>query len=209
MPRANGITRQQILLTMKQDGALTADELAKELGISPVAVRQHLASMEAEGLVAVRVERKGLGRPSHRYQLTADGDETFPRCYDRFALALLSELTAWQGDGAIGELVGRQNARQIEAMLPRLKGCAFGAKLDEIVRMFNERGDMAEAEEADDGSYTLVKRNCPICSLARQMPELCCAGETELLSTLLDGAEVTLEQSFPEGDSFCRFRIDP
>src|SRR5438876_968476 len=101
MPRANGITRQEILTALKLDGCRTAEELAHALGISQVAVRQHLTSLEAEQSVVVEIERKGLGRPAHRYRLTPQGDEMFPRKYDALANSMLDELRAWQGDEAV------------------------------------------------------------------------------------------------------------
>src|SRR5690242_18077679 len=111
MPRANGITRQEILTSIKRHGAMTAEELARELGISQVAVRQHLASLEAEAIISVSIDRRGLGRPSHRYTLTARGDEHFPRHYDMLANALLDELRVWQGEETVRELIARQRER--------------------------------------------------------------------------------------------------
>src|SRR5258708_26012145 len=104
MPRANGITRQEILTSIKRNGAMTAEELSRELGISQVAVRQHLTSLEAENLIAITIERRGLGRPSHRYVLTLSGDESFPRQYDTVLNELLDELRAWQGQAVVDEL---------------------------------------------------------------------------------------------------------
>src|SRR5690349_12623551 len=122
MSRANGITRQEILTCLKIHGSMTAEELAQELGISQVAVRQHLTSLEAEDPIDIQIERKGLGRPAHRYFLTARGDETFPRHYDSLANGLLDELRAWQGETAVTELVQRKRARLIKDWLPRLEG---------------------------------------------------------------------------------------
>lgn len=207
MPKVNGLTRQQILMCIKQDGTLTADQLSQQLEISPVAVRQHLSALEAEGYICVRVERKGLGRPSHRYCLTDIGDETFPRAYDRFAEMLLDELGMWQGSDMVSELMRRQHERQISALLPRIAGKPLAAGLQEITRIYSERGYMAESKEVAPNEHLLWKRNCAICSLARQMPELCCGSEEKFLSELLDAAEVNLEKSFAAGDHYCQFRI--
>lgn len=207
LSKVNGLTRQQILMCIKHEGTLTADQLSQHLEISPVAVRQHLSALEAEGYICVRIERKGLGRPSHRYCLTDTGDETFPRTYDQFAEMLLSELEIWQGSDALPELMRRQRERQLSALLPRISGKPFAAGLKEIARVYTERGFMAESKEVSTDEYLLLKRNCAICSLARHMPELCCGSEEGFLSKLLDGAEVSLEKSFAAGDHCCQFRI--
>jgi len=194
-------------MCIKHEGTLTADQLAQQLEISSVAVRQHLSALEAESYICVRVERKGLGRPSHRYCLTEVGDETFPRVYEQFAEMLLSELEMWQGSDAVPDLMRRQQERQLSALLPRISGKPFAAGLQEITRIYTERGYMAESKEVAPNEYLLLKRNCAICSLARQMPELCCGSEEGFLSKLLDGAEVSLEKSFAAGDHYCQFRI--
>jgi len=83
-------TRSGILETLKRAGSLTAADLAREMGVSAIAARQHLSVLEAEGLVEASLRRKsGVGRPSSVYHLTEKGQETFPRLYDEFLLLVL------------------------------------------------------------------------------------------------------------------------
>ena len=207
MPRGNGITRQEILLSIKSHGAMTAEELANEMGISQVAVRQHLTSLEAEGSVAVSVERRGLGRPSHRYTITAAGDETFPRQYDSLANALLNELRAWQGEAAVKQLLQLRRQRTSQTLASRLRDKPLAAKVNELARIETENGYMAEASAESEGTFTLVKRNCAVCSVARNHPEICCQSENTMFQDLLGNVEVDLEQSIVNGDHVCAFRI--
>lgn len=209
MPRANGITRQEILFSLKRNGTMTAEELHRELGISQVAVRQHLTSLEAEGMIEVRVERRGLGRPSHRYTLTRNGDETFPRHYDALANSLLEELRAWQGEEAVSQLTALRRERLKNALPPRLKDRALGARLQELARLLDEGGYMAETCQVGADVFVLRKHNCAVCAVARQHPEVCCQGETAFMEEFLGDVMVTREKSIPEGDSFCEFRIEP
>ena len=207
MPRGNGITRQEILLSIKSSGSMTAEELARELGISQVAVRQHLSSLEAEGSIAVSIERRGLGRPSHRYMLTAAGDETFPREYDSLANGLLNELRAWQGEAAVKQLLSLRRERMGQTLTSRLRDKSLAARVNELARVETENGYMAEAEQAENGTFTLTKRNCAVCSVARNHPEICCQSEDKMFKNLLGNVEVKLEQSIVEGDHVCSFSI--
>ena len=207
MPRANGITRQEILTSLKVEGSRTADELARTLGISQVAVRQHLSSLEAEQSVAVEIERKGLGRPAHRYRLTPLGDETFPRKYDTLANSMLDELRAWQGDEAISELVGRQRERIRRDWQSRLSGKQTHERISELARLLTELGYMAEAREVSPGFYMLVKRNCPLCAVARNHPETCCKTSAAFYEQLLGDLVVERSETILEGSRNCAFTL--
>jgi len=205
MPRANGITRQEILTCLKVQGSRTADELARELGISQVAVRQHLASLEAEKSVDIEIERKGLGRPSHRYRLTAQGDECFPRKYDVLANGILNELRAWQGEAAVHELVLRHRERLRQDWQPRLSGKKTCEKVNELARLLTELGFMAEVSSERPGTYTLVKRNCVLCAVARNHPDACCNTSAAFYAQLLGDVEVERRASITDGASMCAF----
>jgi iron-sulfur cluster biosynthesis transcriptional regulator SufR len=208
MPRANGITRQEILTSIKRHSAMTADELARELGISPVAVRQHLSALEAEGIITVSAERRGLGRPSHRYTLTLQGDEMFPRRYDALTNALLDELRAWQGEEAVEMLFERQRQRSEQALQPRLKDRPLAAQVKELAHIQTENGYMAELSE-EEGAFRLTEHNCPYRAIVRQHFEPCCAAELALFRDLLPDAEIRREHYLPDGSHNCVFHIRP
>jgi predicted ArsR family transcriptional regulator len=56
--------RGHVLDAVKRRGEASADEVATSLGITPSAVRQHLATLKSGGLVASRQERGRSGRPT-------------------------------------------------------------------------------------------------------------------------------------------------
>ena len=209
MPRANGLTRQEILSSIKMNGTMTAEELARELGISQVAVRQHLNSLEAENLVAVTVERRGLGRPSHRYILTSSGDESFPRQYDTALNELLDELRAWQGQAAVDELLQRRRERALLPFQSRTHDGSLGSRLNELARLETANGFMTEVCADGPDSYTLIKRNCSVCAVARNHPGICCQSESGLYAQLLGDTEVTRVAAIVNGDNTCTFHIRP
>ena len=74
-------TRRALLTLLKRRGPSTADELASSLAITVSAVRQHLAGLSADRLVRYDEERTGPGRPRHRYELSEDGEDLFPKTY--------------------------------------------------------------------------------------------------------------------------------
>jgi hydroxyethylthiazole kinase-like uncharacterized protein yjeF len=71
-------TRIEVLELLRRRGSASADEIAGELGITANAVRQHLANLEREGLVASEPHRQKRGRPAFRFSLTARADAIRP-----------------------------------------------------------------------------------------------------------------------------------
>ena len=208
MSRANGITRQEILTAIKWNGTMTAEELARELSISQVAVRQHLASLEAENIISITVERRGLGRPSHRYHLTPFGDETFARRYSGFTTDMLESLRELQGEEAVHALFARVRERAVEQLQRRMADKTLGDRVQELARIQTEAGFMAEAlpgEKANE--WHLVQHNCSICAVASKYPNACCQNEMQMLKQLLGDVEIHREKYILAGDHTCTYRV--
>ena len=75
MPSDNS---SRLLHTLKSRGPLTASALARALGITAVGIRQHLAKLYAEDLVAFDDQAGEIGRPKRFWRLTAKGHGRFP-----------------------------------------------------------------------------------------------------------------------------------
>lgn len=209
MARVNGLTRQEIMSCIKMHGPMTADELSRELGISQVAVRQHLTSLEAENMIGVTVERRGLGRPSHRYFLTPSGDESFPRRYDAALNEVLDELRAWKGQEAVDELLRRYRERTVLALRSRVQDRSLLLRLNELARMETANGYMTEVCSDGPEGYALIKRNCAVCAVARNHPGICCQNDSALYAQLLGDTDVERITAIANGDATCTFHIRP
>jgi predicted ArsR family transcriptional regulator len=160
-------------------------------------------------MIAVSVERRGLGRPAHRYRLTPQGDETFPRAYDLLANALLDELRAWQGEAAVNELLERRRKRFFNTLQPYMKDKSLPERLRALADALDEQGFMAHVSELPAGQYRLEKRNCALHAVARKNPSLCCYGEAELYARLLSQVNVEREKTILDGHHACTFCICP
>ena len=62
--------RQEILRLLKQQGPRDSGNLAGQLGISAMAVRQHLYALRTKGLVTYQEEQRDIGRPAKMWCLT-------------------------------------------------------------------------------------------------------------------------------------------
>lgn len=208
MHRASGYTRNQILSAIKTRGAQSADALSRVLGISPVAVRQHLAALESDGIIHATVERRAIGRPVHLYALTEEGDEDFPRGYDTLANAFLDEVRDQRGSEGLEWLLGSVVQRQLGVNRARMADKGLRQQVEELARIQTEAGYMADSA-ADNGSCLLTEHNCAICHVAKRNRELCGA-ELRLFQELLgEGVAVVRERYIMDGDNVCQYRITP
>ena len=81
------------------------------------------------------------------------------------------------------------------------------SSISELARLLTELGYMAEAREVGPGSYTLVKRNCPLCAVARNHPETCCKTSAAFYQQLLGDLVVERSETILEGSRNCAFSL--
>lgn len=197
-------TRMRILQLLKMRANMTVGQLTDALHISQMGVRQHLAILEAEGLVEHYQEKQGRGRPPHVYQLTDQANSLFPTTYANFAVGLMQEVAKFNGPGFINKVFRGRMKAQLEAYQLRLKGKTLCERVKELARIRDEEGYMARFDEnADD--YVLIEHNCPIAVIAQEYPDVC-EIETALFRQSL-GAKVVREEHLMQGSHRCCYRI--
>ena len=101
-------TREQILRYVRGRRETTVAQLAESLHLSQQAVRRHLDGLRADGLVDVRQERHGVGRPTLLFYTTERGEELAGRTYLQMLTRLfkhMEKLDASQVSGADGKQV--------------------------------------------------------------------------------------------------------
>jgi predicted ArsR family transcriptional regulator len=74
-------TRKVILTMLKTQGPLSVNDMSKQLGITEMAVRRHLNTMERDSLVETKLVRQAMGRPTNVFSLTSAADDLFPKKY--------------------------------------------------------------------------------------------------------------------------------
>lgn len=199
-------TRREILITLKKQGGMTADELSEVLGITAMGVRRHLMTLERDGLVQYKPVQRGVGRPSYVYSLTELADDLFPKNYEQFATELLNILRITDGEEKIEELFAKRMERLEAAYAPYLANKDLPEQIAELTRIQNANGYLAEWEHVGDGTYVFVEHNCAIAKIASTC-NFACDYELELLKKLLDADEIVREGYIGGGDISCRYRI--
>jgi predicted ArsR family transcriptional regulator len=200
-------SRQEILRLLRFRGQMTVEELSRAMGISSVAVRQHLQVLAAESLVTAMTERRPIGRPRRVYELTDRADDLFPKNYHILATMILDHLMERDGPKKITEVFEARRLRLQAQYEERMAGKSLRERVALMAQIQDENGYMTDWEEREDGSFLLREHNCAICKVARAYPQAC-QKELELLTGLLD-AEVHRMDHMARGDCMCSYVIRP
>ncbi|MEL7316323.1 MAG: metalloregulator ArsR/SmtB family transcription factor, partial [Cyanobacteria bacterium J06559_3] len=167
-------TRRAITQLLKQEGPLTAATLAESLGISAMAVRQHLYALQAEGLVTYQDAPRPMGRPAKLWQLTPAADHLFPEGYAELTLSLITAMTEVFGEAGLMQLLTVRTRQQIAAYTePLAQQKTLADRLETLAALRTEEGYMAEVQSLDDGGFLLIENHCPICAAATACTGLC------------------------------------
>ena len=116
-------TQESILQRLKVRGPQSVKILAKQLAITTMGIRQHLAELSNKGFVETTAQtRQPRGRPVHYWQLTARGHEHFPDAHAYVATQLIAVLRQSHGDSALHELIDHSEAQQQNQPCPISRG---------------------------------------------------------------------------------------
>lgn len=197
-------TRATILELLKRSGEMTAADLGRDLGVSTMAARQHLAVLEAENLVETSLRRSGVGRPTSVYRLTEKGQETFPRLYDEFLLLVLRAVAELHGHEGI-QAIMQWRAEQTDRMYgERLRRLPPRERVLALFDLLEETGHMPELSDTAS-EIVIVEHNCPIARVSREFPDIC-VSELSLIRRLVD-LPATRDTCMAEGAVVCRYHF--
>ena len=198
-------TRDRVARLLLEQGPSTAVALGESLGLSAPAIRRHLDSLLAEGMVAEREQRalpgRGRGRPAKVYALTDAGREAFPHAYDDLAVQALRFLRSTGGEPAVEAFA----AARVAGLAARLRIAANGrptlaARAEAVAATLTQDGYAATSAPGPLG-LQLCQHHCPVVHVAAEFPQLCEA-ETHAIALAL-GTHVQRLATIAHGDGVC------
>ncbi|MBP1989318.1 helix-turn-helix transcriptional regulator [Paenibacillus eucommiae] len=197
-------TRKVILSMLKTQGQLSVANMSEQLGVTKMAVRRHLNTMEQEGLLNTRLVHQPMGRPANLYFLTDRADSLFPKNYELLTLDLLGELLEEEGQQRIEFLFKRRESKLTAKYQSRMQADSLKERVSELVNIQNENGYMVDWVQQEEG-FIVSEHNCPIAQVAVQF-EQACQCELSLFQNLLD-AEVERTECLAKGGTKCVYVI--
>ena len=199
-------TRDLVLRTLLAQPRCTINELANKVGISPISIRHHIASLEAEGLIGSEDERHGVGRPRQLFFLTETGMEHFPTRYVRLTIRLLEHLKETMPEAMVNKLF-IQMAEGLAKDLAEgteTENLTMEERLNLVKDLLRQEGFSIEWEQLDDG-YQIHEASCPYYFIGQNHPEVCAVDQI-LISTVLS-VPAEKVKCILNGDSNCTYLV--
>ncbi len=104
-------TRRGIAKLLKTEGPIDSAQLAERLGLTAMAVRQHLYALQREGLVTAEERPVPIGRPAKFWRLTREADRLFPEAYAELSVALIDSVKDAFGEEGLERVLTSRCAR--------------------------------------------------------------------------------------------------
>jgi predicted ArsR family transcriptional regulator len=201
-------TRRRIVKLLKTEGALDSTTLGARLGVSAMAVRQHLYALQDQRLVIAKERPVPLGRPAKYWELTREADRLFPEAYAELSVSLIDALTDSFGPEGLQQILEHRTRRQRAAYSVLIPAAMpLGKKLEQLARIRTEEGYMAEVQPRDRDGFLFIENHCPICVAAAGCKGLC-QNELALFQSIL-GREVSVRrlEHIVTGERRCVYEV--
>jgi len=202
-------SQDRIMHRLKTRGPQSVKILSKQLDMTTMGVRQHLAELESKGLVGqTQEERQTRGRPVHLWKLSAAGHGRFPDMHSQTTIELIDVIRSTLGEQSLNQLI-EQRSEEIEAQYREQLGATepdLQLQIERLAQLRSDEGYMAEVRLLPDG-FMLIENHCPICTAATSCQQFC-ETELDLFQRLFeDKAIVTRTDHLLAGARRCAYKI--
>jgi len=197
-------TKDQVLHLVQGRGVVTIADLAEALGVGPASVRRHLDHLRMEGLVDVRAERHGVGRPAFVFYATAAAEERTPAGYPKLLSRLYAGLLSLEetqvrdspGDEVLDAAFQAAAAQVAEEHRQEVTATALETRVEQTSQALRREGIVDGWAKGAEG-YVFSNGACPYrqaalvsrgtCELDRRTIELLLAAPVRQVSRIADG----------------------
>jgi predicted ArsR family transcriptional regulator len=193
---------REMLDFLRREGAVTISALVDKMGVTATAVRQRLARLMSEGLIRRETQRRGRGRPNHRYLLTEKGERSAGTNFTDMAVVLWEEVKSVEDPAVRRGLLKRIADRFVARYRDHITGDTLDARMAAFAAVMGEREIPFEVDRSGE-LPVLSALACPYPELAKQDRGVCTM-EKLMLSEVL-GNNVRLSECRLDGASCCTF----
>lgn len=200
-------TVEKILHTIKRDGAVTAKQIAEQFEITTMGARQHLQSLEQDGLLEFFDVKVKVGRPARHWRLTRKGHEQFADRHGELTIQVIEAVEHLFGSEGLKKVTQERENHTLANYQKALHHCcSLEEQVYSLAKLRENEGYMVEVESLEQG-YRLIENHCPICRAATRCPSLC-QSELNVFRQLL-GERVTIsrEEHIVSGERRCCYLI--
>ena len=202
-------TSDKILQTIKRQGAVTAKQLSEEFSMTTMGARQHLQSLEDDGILAFHDVKVKVGRPTRHWSLTQHGHSQFSDRHGELTIQVIDAVENLFGKEGLAKVTAEREQHTLKQYQSALSDCEnLISKLEKLTQLREEEGYMAELKEHDD-HYILIENHCPICKAATRCPSLCQSELNVFTELLKDECHVSRTEHIIAGERRCTYTLVP
>jgi predicted ArsR family transcriptional regulator len=216
-------TRGQVARLILELGPCTAATLGGRLSLTPAAIRRHLETLIADGMIETRTARsygnRGRGRPAKVFVVTDAGRSAFEHAYDGLATSALRFIEQAYGKQAVADFARGQVSELERRYAAVLTKGDMASRVQALADELSADGYAAAAGPAPAigpanarvqpnsrvHGQLICQHHCPVAHVAAEFPQLCEA-ETEAFGRLL-GAPVRRLATIAHGDGICTTHV--
>lgn len=203
--------KRTVLDHLKRNGPSDAADIAAALGVTAMAVRQHLYALEDDGFVSfATVPNDGArGRPPKLWRIEERSQTIFPDAHAELSVELINNIKDVFGARGLERLIEKRTEHQIAAYRAALApATSLKEKVKRLARLRTEAGYMAEAK-SDGAGFLLVENHCPVCRAAAACTGLCRQELDVFRAALGRGVSIERTDHILAGARRCAYRISP
>jgi len=201
----------------------SVEEIAKQVNLQPVTVRQHLISLEEAGFIESYANKKmTAGRPKVYYKIAKEPTVVgYPKRHyltlSNFTIRTLESLIGAKRTAKVlkrvGKNMGESTIRKIELEHEIDKWSPETVRKFFIEEYLEEAGAEPEIVKADKNQIVYRIHNCLFLELAVKMPEMMCdvlhEAFHEGVTSVMDGkAKIVRLTCKGQGDPYCEHRFE-
>lgn len=192
------------------EGAQDSQMLADRLGVTAMAIRQHLYAMQEEKLITYTEVPRPKGRPAKMWQLTMAANKFFPDGNSELLVDMIGLVDHVLGQEALRKIIMQRAENQLSDYQKRLgEQDSLQGKLQALADIRTEEGYMAEVQAKDDGVFWLIENHCPICAAAEKCQTFCYAEQNIFQRLLAPEAMIRRTEYILDDQRRCVYEVSP
>lgn len=189
-------SQAEILERLKKSEGMPVSDLARELGMSYMGVKQHCVTLEEKGyLECWRVPRTevGVGRPEKLYRLTEKAEPLFPSGGSELTLEIMRAVKSQFGATAPEKLLMKYFQERGEAWKKKIaKESTLTERALSYAKLWEQAGASVKLSASNEGGLRFEEFHNPMQALYEEYPTAR-RFEIQMMEQLLD-TRVSMEE---------------
>lgn len=195
----------KFLRVLHENTRATIAQLCEIIGVTPTAIRQRLARLSEQQLVARVTVRTSRGRPHHLYELTRQGRSALGDNYSELAIVLWQQIQALEDRQVRDALMESVRKEFIARLGGKTAGETVDERLEKLAVAMERRGSEMQVLAPEPTTRVLREKNCPYQDLAIADKSIC-EFEQGVFEHLL-GVSLEVVHRCTDGHGCCEFVI--